>query len=509
MQIQDPKEKKYVFLTLKGMYQAEKIIPPPKKRKPVPAPVPAPIKQLRRLQEISRSRFLPTSELFVQQGKMLASYEDDTVYKKPVLHYFPTYRSLSNEELRGYFGLRTRYRHGRPERTSESFAFLYIYELLNGIGVSSPEEGLAKLKEFLVTYGELDAGIRPYLLFWIRDYVVYHQLDPREIPEGVLPPKDPALATILQWEKASDQELFTALDTLSEGRLTYSGMYKHHKEVFVPLLTASFRALLEYYRTHRKKTFVEDYIGAYRYDWIELFGNAVFFREKDERDFTIEVTPLCSYSDRKGIWTIHHYVYSPVKLAKLKKLLKSMDSLIRKGLGMEGLQEDITYKWFQKLVGDITADYVAKKKEAEARVIHLDLSQLKRIRKEADVTKERLMTEEERWEETIETEPERPEPKSPEPKSPEPKMAESKKPESDVGTARPWNLTEPEYRYLQCLLYGKPADWVLQEGLLPSILADAINDKCYEDFGDTVLEVSDHPEVLEDYRDDLKGKVKP
>ena len=37
---------------------------------------------------------------------------------------------------------------GRVEHVSLSYAFLYIYELLNNIGVDSPEEGLGQLLFF-------------------------------------------------------------------------------------------------------------------------------------------------------------------------------------------------------------------------------------------------------------------------------------------------------------------------------------------------------------------------
>ena len=42
--------------------------------------------------------------LFLKQARLLKGYEDDFVYDRPVTHYFPTYQSLSDPELRGYFG---------------------------------------------------------------------------------------------------------------------------------------------------------------------------------------------------------------------------------------------------------------------------------------------------------------------------------------------------------------------------------------------------------------------
>ena len=70
-------------------------------------------------------------------------------------------------------------------------------------------------------------------------------------------------------------------------------------------------------------------------------------------------------------------------------------------------------------------------------------------------------------------------------------------------------MTEDEYHYLQDLLYGGDTSWAAAKGLMPSLLADDINEKCYGEFGDTVLEAGDPPSVIEDYLEDLKGTIAP
>ena len=41
---------------------------------------------------------------------------------------------------------------------------------------------------------------------------------------------------------------------------------------------------------------------------------------------------------------------------------------------------------------------------------------------------------------------------------------------------------------------------------MESLLVDSINDKLYAEFGDTVLEDAEGPEVIPDYAEELKGK---
>lgn len=140
-------------------------------------PLPSPLLAARSLENGMPAYRQSRESIFVKQGKLLAGYEDDYVYDRQVLRYFPTYQSLTDPELRGYFSWRTKLRRGNLQKTSLTYAFLYIYELLNQIGVADPMDGYRKLTEFRDAYGALDDGILPYLNLWLMDYVVYYNLD--------------------------------------------------------------------------------------------------------------------------------------------------------------------------------------------------------------------------------------------------------------------------------------------------------------------------------------------
>ncbi len=505
MQIPNRQEKKDIFQRLKELYQSEKIAP-----KAQPAPLPKMISMMRQLERDKKSALLSTSELFVKEGTLAADYEDDYVYDKPVLHYFPTYRVFTDEELRGYFGWRTRLRHGNLEKGPLTYAFLYIYEQLNLIGLDSPQTGYDRLKAFGEQYGEVDSGILSYLNLWLRDFVLYYQLPVELIPATTQSKRDLQFAILQDWQNRTDEELFEALDGFSTYRLTRSKLYSHYPDMFQTLIGQCYRRIQEHYAKHRQKTFLEEFGGSPRYDWVDMFKSAVFYKKDDSRTFSVQVTPVRTYSNKQGIWTLHHYVFPQKKLQKLGQLLKSMDSEIRRELGLEAIQQAISFKWLKAIIHEVVTEYQEKKKQEEARKVVLDLGVLNKIRADAQVTQERLMTEEERTGE----EPKELETKKLESKKLELNRAELNEPEpvkqEPKEAARPWGLTDQEYHYLQCLLYGKPTDWVLQQGLMSSILADAINDKCYEEFGDTVLDTAaDTPCVIEDYEDDLKGQVKP
>ncbi|WP_071142815.1 TerB N-terminal domain-containing protein [Acidaminococcus timonensis] len=523
-----PEEKARTFQLLQKLYAAEPIRP---KDRPRTQPLPEPLARLRAMQQDETSSYETTAQLFVRQGRALEDYEDDAVYDLPVLHYYPTYRVLTDPELRGYFGWRTRLRHHDLERTSLTYAFLYIYELLNQIGVKDPMEGYRKLCAFHQEYRLLDARIDPYLHQWLRDYVLYYQLDPGLLPRSKRMEQDRALLTLQDWQQADDQAIFDALDLFSTYRLTRSRLYKVDPERTVHLFSRIYRGLQVYYARHRKKkTFLDEFLGHPTYDWLDLFANAVFLKLPDRRQFTVEETPLCIYKDDEGNWTLRRFNYEAKCLKKLGKLMKSLDGLLREALHVApAVQQPFSYVWLTKLVGDVVAADNRERKEREARRVVFHPEALDRIRREAAVTRERLMTEEERREEALPAEslPGEPRTASPGQGKTEPLETEplegapdvpgwapaapetAPAPSAPAAGKNPWNLTEDELHYLRDLLTGGDTSWVAARGLMPSLLVDGINEKCYGEFGDTVLEAGDPPSVIEDYKEDLKGQLEP
>ena len=63
-------------------------------------------------------------------------------------------------------------RRGTVEETSTSFAFLYLYELICGIGVDNPLDGFNKIKAFWDAYRAFEPGIDRFARVWLQDYAV-------------------------------------------------------------------------------------------------------------------------------------------------------------------------------------------------------------------------------------------------------------------------------------------------------------------------------------------------
>lgn len=425
--------------------------------------------------------------IFIKQGKLLADYEDDYVYDRRVTHYFPTYQSLTNPELRGYFSWRTKLRRGNLQKTSLTYAFLYIYELLNQIGVADPMDGYRKLTEFRDAYGALDDGILPYLNLWLMDYVVYYNLDAGLLADTPQVRFNRGIAVLDSIQSHGDEEVIRAVKQLSPKWLERSKFYREYREDCDTVTVRVLRRMSAHYNARCKKTMVEQYFGSFSQYRVILFDAAVFHERQVEGSRQYKVDENYIYRCRNGLWSVQKYNCLPHSNGKLGDVLKAIDGVMRECYGYgRPIQYKLDTKWILKIIQEEARNLLTEKKAAEEKKITIDYSRLARIRSDAAVTRDRLMVEEEAEEE------------APPAQTPAP----AEEPEDTP-------LTRDEYRLLQSLLYGRDYGWVRSSGLMLSVLVDGINDKLYDTFSDSVLLGDDPPELIEDYIADLKEMIHP
>ena len=473
-----------------------------------PAPTPKPptpklLRAMRSLVTTTRDAWQSRAELFLKQARLMAAYEDDSVYNGTVNQYFPTYDSLSDAQLRGYFTWRTAVRQGRVEKRGMSYASLYVYELLHLIGCRDAQDAYEKLHSFCEAYRALDPQIGHYIVHWEDEFAIYYGLDPKLITwHGnalVCREQDDAICTVLHRTEHTAEAVMAALCTLSSYRLERSKLYRAHTaEVNAVVLRVLERAA-EYYEKHRQISAFADLIAVPQTAPIRLFSSAVFQPSGEEQDRIYEVHPLRRYECVGGYWTLHSYERPERAAQRLGVFLRGVDAALRAHFGISAIQPPKLKKWQAKIIDEEIIAFLAEQRAAEARRVRLDFSQLARIRKDADVTQERLIVEEEEppMMPVFETLPVVP-PASAEDMQPvDPAIAEGAE---DIN-----GLDAAELRLLRTLLGGGDLAWVRAEGLLLSVLVDGVNEKLYDDFEDTVIE-GEPPAVVSDYRDELIGR---
>ena len=467
---------------------------------PIPTPKPPMPKLLcamRSLVTTSRDYWQSRAELFLKQARLMASYEDDYVYNGSVNQYFPTYDSLSDAQLRGYFTWRTAVRQGRVEKRGMSYASLYVYELLHLIGCRDAQDAYEKLCAFCAAYCSIDPQIAHYIADWEDEFVIYYGLDPKRITYGgdglMRHQQDDAIHTMLHRAEHTDEEVMAALCMLSSYRLERSKLYRTHTAEVNAVVLRVFDRAAEYYEKHRQISAFADLIAVPQTAPIRLFSSAVFQPSGEEQDRIYEVHPLRRYECVGGYWTLHSYERPERAAQRLGVFLRGVDAALRAHFGISAIQPPKLKKWQEKIIREEIDAFLRKEQEAEARRVHLDFSQLARIRKDADVTQERLIVEEE----------EGAVPPMAVPQAEQ--FASDDVPIMSVTAAGDAGLSAAERRLLSDLLEGSALSWVHAEGLLLSVLVDGINEKLYDDFEDTVIE-GDPPAVVLDYRDELIGR---
>lgn len=474
--------------------------------------LPEEYREMRRL-AYAHSRYVCSeAEIFYRQGKRMERFEDSFDFRGVFFRYFPTYQAMDDQQLRGYFSWRTKVRKGMVEATSLSFAFVYVYELLNGIGVREAEEGFHTLQRFWQAYRAFEPGIDRYLKLWLRDYVVYHNLE-RSLLEGILDTGyDRAVRTLLHHRTHSEEEVFDALCELSSYDLKASRFYLLYPEEVRRVACRVFAGLSDSYERRSRNSGIKAFFGEMHASAYTMFSSAVFYEGQRHPDEVFELTDLCRYVCHDGAWSCERFFCRKDKLHRIGGLLKNIDFLMRRSYQFKStLQPEKATKTALAL---ITREIESLQEEERKRTIpeiRIDFSRLPEIREAALVTQKKLILpgSEESMEATDSVKVE----SESEPGLEFPVEAGAGKNQvSESGVSVPeagLDLNETERTFLRCLLHGEPYEAFLRSrGAMVSILADAVNEKLFGLFGDVVIDCSDdHPRVLEEYEEELKGVI--
>lgn len=420
---------------------------------------------------------------------MLENYEDDYSFDENVTYYYPTYQVLSDSALRGYFSWRTKVRKGSVEKTSATFAYLYIYELINQIGVSSPQDGYDKLVAFQNSYGQLDSILHFHLEKWIFHYVIYYNLDSSLLASTHSVMADHQLAVLDRIQEHDTTAVLDAVKILAPKWLTRSKFYRTHTDDCNIVIDRVLRCMSEHYTTRTSKSLLEYLFCKSDEIQVRMFDSAVFCDPLKIRDSNYVVDELCVYRCNAGLWTATGYHFYSTD--KLENLLRAIDGIMRELYGDRyPIRYSINTKWQEKLIRQEVQALLEEKQRKSVKKMNIDYTLLERIRQESAITQDRL---------TVEEDSEDSDPVSQPISIPDT--------QTDSTPASDYSLTSPEIRLLHCLLYGEPLNWVQENGYLLSVLADGINEKLYDSFQDSVLD--DTPRLIEDYIDDLKEIILP
>lgn len=451
--------------------------------------VPKEIKNMIESYQYSLPGFIRREKNFYLQGKLMASYEDDYEGRQSFLRYYPTYHDLTVGQARTYFTWRTKIRQNIYEKISDSYAYIYLYELLNGIGIKDPEEGLDKLINFNKNYAQrFSPEIGAYLERWIRDYIVFYNINKANNTFFVKEQdNDKKYERLLYPDQFSSHEVAENLIKLSNYKICNCPLYKKSIEKFEYLLVLIWHKILDL--RNDGFDFFTSYIAYKNQMTIQLFSAAVFNHELEPQTTSYEIDQIRKYfyDKEKDTWYCESYWGLTGQKSIMGNFLHEVDREIRLRFNLgRNLKPRKIEKHYLKAIKDGIKEYQIEEQKLKQPKIEFNLSQLSTIRDDAAGTRDSLLTEEELQAEQEEKE------------QLEEAIVDNE--QEDYG------LSSEEMSTIILLLKGKDINKYLKEHhLMAAVIIDNINEKLFDEFGDNVIEfINDIPTVIEDYQEDLE-----
>lgn len=334
-------------------------------------------------------RYYSREQQFVMRARELAWHTEPEAPFAPFKTYWPTYDSMTVPQVKWYFYWREEVRSGRYRDTDLSYLFLYLYELINGIGWSSPVQGRELMtgvwQAYRGRYPKLDA----YLREWLFDFSLVHGLErPEVLALNKIPKSLSTELKELEWQRrftAEPVELnWEVLTDLLDVEPEKSRFFQEGGSKDMKTLAPKVVALADAYLGHKKGArmlhrFPPREVSSERY----LFRTAVYDEGLYGRTVQVPLLQISSHAPLRA------YVTSLVRLTEneLRKLRGFRGRL--KGVDAEPEMVKLVAGFLKKeLAAAERADKAAK---AEIRI---DARKLRRLKQESDEVRDLLTVEE-------------------------------------------------------------------------------------------------------------------
>ncbi|WP_059045574.1 TerB N-terminal domain-containing protein [Paenibacillus rubinfantis] len=478
-------------------------------------------------------RYISREQRFVQKAKELESAVEAAAEFVPFQTYWPTYDEMQPRQLKWYLFWRGEVRSERYPDTDLSYLFVYLYELIHGVGWSEPAEGYALMERVWQAYRERYPKLDLYVREWLYDLALVFQLEERSAePMAKLPRNLSMELKELEWRRrftADPLELsWDLLMTLTDYNVEKSRFYQElgRKDMrnYVPKVIS----LVDGYLSRSKgirilELFQPSETRVSRF----LFRSAVYDHDLYGRTKTVTVLPYSGHPPLRGFLT---------------QLIRLTENQLRELTGFKGKLRGIDVgPEIEQLVGRYLGKEFERRKAEEAKArtpkVKINAAKLRKLQQESNEVRDLLLSEEltlafapeapglppERaaslpgrisdeplqptfdFERGYEQEPEQVLPPSTEERS----GSEKNEGGPMTSLSEEWqelfaSLTAPQAQMLTALLQGQSAaerqTIAEQAGSMPELLIDEINELAMERIGDLLV---DGDEVVDDYRAEL------
>lgn len=333
-------------------------------------------------------RYYSREQQFAMRARELAWHVEPEHPFVPFKSYWPTYDNMTSAQYKWYFYWREEVRSGRYPDSDLSYLFLYMYELINGVGWSNPAQGYQLLNNVWKSYRERYSKLDTYAREWLFDFSLIHGLNmPVTDTYNRIPRSLSSELKELEWlRRLSAQPILLNWDLLSDlmdyepdkSRFYQEGGRKDMKMYgpkVVALVDAYFgrtkgQRLIELFRPREKKS--ERYV----------FRSAVYDYDIYGRTATVMTLPISEHPP------LRHYITQLIRMMENKlRELRGFKGRLR-GIEVEPEIEELVARFLKKEIQPAIED--SKEKAAQPEV-QIDTAKLRRIQQESDDVRDMLL----------------------------------------------------------------------------------------------------------------------
>lgn len=447
--------------------------------------------------------------LFTRQAKSFVDRIEKLASAVPFMAYRPTYNDMTASQQKWYFFWRGEVRSNRYPDTDLTYIFIFIYEIINGVGWTKPELGLDQLIKLLRHYGGTHRQLQNYLIDWICDFALLHSL---QLHVSDIAP-DPFMLELLPvvildkelLEKFQESPIkipINLLLTLSNYDLKKSRFFQSEGRVDLEHYVPRVFAVVDAYVTKTYSTrLVQMFSPGENLQTVRhLFGGAVYDSTSSKETLTIYHLPLRNHVPLREFVT---------------QLIRYTENKLRIIKGYKSRLKEIKFDSEIELLID---RYLSREfsQQTAKPVINIDKNRLAQLLEETEYVREMLTIEEDSLVEepigisqagALDEGSER-DNISAAAKDPTVKLSKEWLRNAEV-LGDEWlqlasSFTEVHFEALAALMSDSPTELkklAEDNGTMPSLLIDEINQAAMEYVGDLILSEEG---IVEDYLEFIK-----
>ena len=333
-----------------------------------------------------------------------------------------------------------------------TFAYMHAYELINNTDDIAPEEGYLRLAVLYVTFGRYDSWFRAHLRRWMRDFAIYYDLDPglafdrresvfeqqvkvlenfesrirenRQAEEDSEPvhencgsadgnsraadgnsraaDESRGASAALQLTAEEIHDIFVSFSNLSSRDALSSPFYRKYPQDLERAAVHSYAGICRFYlKNHRRMALETAFGGKEDYPYY-MFQSAIFYDRIPHDDYEYVAGPGRVYVCRNGRWTCRRYLFAEKKNQFLGEILHETERILRMRLSFgPALKQKISSGALAEVIRQSVDDYLKDKREAARPKVDIHFEGLQEIRRAAAHTRDRLIVDEDAFEDPI------------------------------------------------------------------------------------------------------------